>query len=1180
MSDIYVFSSDESSNDYDSMGIVGALIPSKCEFKEQANGESSVSLTHPLDEFGRYLALENGNILVVPVPVRTTPEIQNGSVVTTVWSYKVKDWHLLTHKSQMTLYKKATGNKKYRVLNSGESVTVVQRFEDENARWKVKCRYGTGWFNPDGLELVTEHHIANNSESIQEVCSPWTVMPQLFRIYEVKKSLKDLTVTARHISYDLMYNVTSYECSTEVNLQTAIDGVLTNSYATHDFHGYTNVANVQVGLYYNGQNIIKALIDPEEGICAKYEVNLVRDNMDLFFLHDAGMNRGVRIQYGKNMTGIDFTYSEDSIVTRIIPVGEQKNGDELYLGNNLSDRYIDLYRDYIPAHPEIESSVPVYPVPHVHYLTCENCKIGDNDTNGGKITYDKAIARMREQANKMFADECYNPKIQMKVEFINLGDTEEYQQFKNLENCFLFDYVIVQHPKLNVDVTAQIVSITWDCLKDQMSSVEIGSVGESIGNVGITTWQVPSGFNGSKIGSKTVDSRALRQDIIAADHIQSNTINTSHLNSEEITAYVVNAISANFNSLTAGKLTTDELYATLAQIVSAEINDLSVNHADVNELAAAIAEIAEAQIQHADIDTAVITHADVEILTAALSKLINAEIEEADINNALIDWAGIRNLTAQIASVAKGNIGTVHIHESNIDWADILELTAELVDISQARIDHAEISQAKIEEVTSIVLDTITLTAQNANFDFATAQRLVASAMILDQGVGGSITIENLVATSAMFVQATMGTLTLKGSDDKYYDVVIDADGSIHTREVELTPAEIDAGETISGKKIVETEAAIAELNSTNIRTQTLIASEIFTAALEAEKISASEAFMASATIPELYVTAINAIGETLTITANRILMEAGGDVSLSDYTEDLDSDIESINDSLDEVRLSAESAMNSIQSLAVGGVNLINNSLKIELVGTENPATSYLELASGLLPGTVYTFSMSSANLLTGNVAGMTLEAVRLPDTEAGETEETVFFDHILDFSGGHQKYTFVTADDGHTYALRLYAGIKGSSSGVTVEVDKAKLEEGTFATMWTESLSDTETKLRSLTTRLELTQSGLSTIVNHVTEDVDGTINNVNSYFRFDGSDPNNPKLIIGTTESPMTMELTNSRLSFLWHGDAVAYFSDNKLYVTNVEAIQRLSVGTSNNGYLDIVTTATGVGFLWRS
>ena len=91
MSDIYVFSSSEESNDYDSMGLVGALVPTECTFEETANGESIVTLTHPIDEFGRYAALERGNILVLPVPVRTTPEIQNGRCVSIIWTYKIKD---------------------------------------------------------------------------------------------------------------------------------------------------------------------------------------------------------------------------------------------------------------------------------------------------------------------------------------------------------------------------------------------------------------------------------------------------------------------------------------------------------------------------------------------------------------------------------------------------------------------------------------------------------------------------------------------------------------------------------------------------------------------------------------------------------------------------------------------------------------------------------------------------------------------------------------------------------------------------------------------------------------------------------------------------------------------------------------------------------------------------------
>ena len=183
------------------------------------------------------------------------------------------------------------------------------------------------------------------------------------------------------------------------------------------------------------------------------------------------------------------------------------------------------------------------------------------------------------------------------------------------------------------------------------------------------------------------------------------------------------------------------------------------------------------------------------------------------------------------------------------------------------------------------------------------------------------------------------------------------------------------------------------------------------------------------------------------------------------------------------------------------------------------------------------------------------------------------------MDFSGGHQKHTFTTGNDNSNYSLRLYAGIKGSCYGVEIYLEKVKLETGTFATMWTESRGDTEQKIVSLTSQLTQTNKDL-TFYDNQQRDMNGTITNVNSFFRFDGSNPDNPKLVIGSSTSPMSMELSNSRLSFLWHGlTEVAYFSDNKLYITNVEAIQSLSIGTKEDGFLMMVTTSTGVGFVWR-
>ncbi len=83
MSDIYLYAADET--DFDNIGICGALMPNEAKFSEIANGNSTLTLTHPRDEYGKFALIERGMILKADVPVRTTPEITNGSYVTTVY---------------------------------------------------------------------------------------------------------------------------------------------------------------------------------------------------------------------------------------------------------------------------------------------------------------------------------------------------------------------------------------------------------------------------------------------------------------------------------------------------------------------------------------------------------------------------------------------------------------------------------------------------------------------------------------------------------------------------------------------------------------------------------------------------------------------------------------------------------------------------------------------------------------------------------------------------------------------------------------------------------------------------------------------------------------------------------------------------------------------------------------
>ena len=104
-----------------------------------------------------------------------------------------------------------------------------------------------------------------------------------------------------------------------------------------------------------------------------------------------------------------------------------------------------------------------------------------------------------------------------------------------------------------------------------------------------------------------------------------------------------------------------------------------------------------------------------------------------------------------------------------------------------------------------------------------------------------------------------------------------------------------------------------------------------------------------------------------------------------------------------------------------------------------------------------------------------------------------------------------------------------------------------------------------------LTLTFSRLAVAENNLTQ--------IFSYFEF-GDENGTPYLDMGSSSSNVKMRLTNTRLSFVQAGTELAYFSDNKLYVTRLEAVEQISIGTSSNGFLDIVTTPTGVGFKWRT
>ena len=395
--------------------------------------------------------------LTARVPVRTTPEIDAGAIVTAVETWTVKS---SATSAERVLYSKREDGKKLATIPGGTDVTVVSK-DDAYDRYKIKsAKYGSGWIDKDALDFDLAHVLPDTPTAIETLEPSWRIRPQVFRIYRVTRDEDKVTVAARHITYDLLGNLTTYKTTGTVGAQTALTAVLNNCLAEHDFTARTNIADTRTGIDWTRLSPINALLDEDAGFVSRWACELVRDNFEMYFLDAAGMDRGVRIEYGKNLQGISYDIDWSDIITHVLPVGKKENGTDLFMSDDGSDDLISLIN-----HPE-------YPMPHIEPLDCSSF------ATVGKDGVTVAIAR--ERMLTAAAEKLYNgtddPKINLTIEFLQLGDLPEYTQYRELERLYLYDYATVMYRGIGVDESIKVSAIEYDPVRERFVGMELGTV--------------------------------------------------------------------------------------------------------------------------------------------------------------------------------------------------------------------------------------------------------------------------------------------------------------------------------------------------------------------------------------------------------------------------------------------------------------------------------------------------------------------------------------------------------------------------------------------------------------------------------------------------------------------------------------------------------------------------------
>ena len=361
---------------------------------------------------------------------------------------KVKD---PTKKTYITVY----DSKEIKFVNNGLAILDNELIRCEvqevlNGLYTLELEYP---INNKNVDYLIEGNIIKTNTPSGE---------QPFRIYRTVKNLDTIIVYANHIFFDLQSNLLMdcrYKFATG---QQAFEDILNSTLCKHNFTCTSNITD-RNNAYYIRKNPVEAILTEENSIINLYKGELLRDKFKIVFNDSIGKDNNVIIEYRKNLLGFEKDEDISQVVTRLIPTGLTAKDsiimlDEVYVDSSLINSYIN----------------PV--VKEIHYSDLKE------DAEKG-ITIEKVKEQLKVRALELFSKEHIDlPRVNYKINFLDLGLTEEYKDFKALEKVKLADVVTVRHKDLKIDVKRKVIKYKWDSLTKSYIEIELGDLESTLSN--------------------------------------------------------------------------------------------------------------------------------------------------------------------------------------------------------------------------------------------------------------------------------------------------------------------------------------------------------------------------------------------------------------------------------------------------------------------------------------------------------------------------------------------------------------------------------------------------------------------------------------------------------------------------------------------------------------------------
>ncbi len=274
---------------------------------------------------------------------------------------------------------------------------------------------------------------------------------QYFEIYNIKKNLQSVSVTARHIGFMANKNfiIDSFTANgngTQImnNLKASLTfkqrfNYLSNVGTTHQFTAK------QVGP-------IDAIIGSNNGnqnLTGVTGGELEMDNFNLKLVKQIGADNGFRIDFGINLEAIDEDYDDESII------------NSLFLIGGVPDNDYDQDKEPI-----------TYGFLEIAGVNDSNRRIGKRENSECKT-----VDELKKWGQSLFdKDRIHEPKVTHTISMVALEHTLEYEDmYEELSSLHFGDVVHVRAKEVDIEVTERMVEYTWFPTLGKFKNIVLGN---------------------------------------------------------------------------------------------------------------------------------------------------------------------------------------------------------------------------------------------------------------------------------------------------------------------------------------------------------------------------------------------------------------------------------------------------------------------------------------------------------------------------------------------------------------------------------------------------------------------------------------------------------------------------------------------------------------------------------